>query len=412
MLFKHKLLVIMTAFAMLVSLSIPATAENNTIEYSCDQTTFPTGDDSSFQMNLPFSLKLGQNNYSEVFASINGLISFGNADGTYWDYPQTPSISVAGWDWVTWGDGAYLRYGVTPNTLCIEWSVRQYPNSVGNVTHITLKIVKYPDDSWTGEVTSSGWLPDNLRRGIRYTSGDPIVPIESTFSVNGGRPVETKTCWDNSVIPTTQDCPAEPQPTIEHRSVLCFGNNPYTGAAVQWNGSQRYYLYWDGRIVDIDSVQDACDASRPEFPIPPPSIMNKTITCTGNSAIDNSEIRWTTTQEYKLYWDGRTEDIGSSTELCQASDPSLDNVDAIVVLENGVELPVTVAQALELFNSPSDLINAMFTNPAQFITAISNIGADMTREQKKLAQKAIISSVIVTQVIQSTTAITLVRRVR
>lgn len=408
---KKKLLIILTTFATLFSLSIPAAAEDNTIQYTCDTTVFPSGDDSSFLMNLPFSLTLGQTNYTQVYASINGLLSFGQADGTYWDYPNTPSISVAGWDWVTWGNGAYLRYGVTPNTLCIQWAVRAYPLSSGDLTYITLKIVKYSAGGWTGEITSTGWLPDNLRRGIRFESGQPVVQIASTFSVNGGQPIETKTCWNGSVIPTTDSCPAEPQPTVESRTVTCYGNNPYTGEAASWEGNQRYYLYWNGNTVDIDTVQDACDASRPTFPIPLPVIKDKTITCTGHSAADNSEIRWNTTQQYKLYWDGRTEDIGDATTLCNQSDPSLDNVDAIIVLENGVELPVTVAQALQIFDSPSALINSLFTNPSQFITAISNIGADMTREQKKTAQKALISSVIVTQVVQTTTAISLVRRV-
>ena len=408
---KNKVLAITMSIITLFTLMVPANA-TNTIQYVCNTTTFPAADDSSFRMNLPFSLKLGNTEYSDVYASTNGVLSFGLSDGTYWDYPQTPSISVAGWDWVTWGNGAYLRYGVTENTLCVQWAVRPYPNSSGDLTYIDLKIVKYPNGGWNGEITSTGWLPDSLRRGIRYAAGEPIVNIDTTFSVNGGQPVETKTCWDNSVIPVSQDCPATPQPTIETRQIQCYGNNPYTGEAATWTGNQRYYLYYDGRTEDIDTIQDACDASRPNFPIPPPEIKTKTITCTGNNPVDNSEIRWTTEQQYKLYWDGRVEDIGSSTELCNNSDPSLNNVDAVVVLENGVELTVTVAQALELFDSPSDLVNAIFTNPSQAITAIMNLGADMTREQKKQAQKTIIPAVIVTQIVSTTTSITLIRRVR
>ena len=77
-----------------------------------------------------------------------------------------------------------------------------------------------------------------------------------------------------------------------------------------------------------------------------------------------------------------------------------------------MELTVTVAEALQLFDSPSDLINAVFTNPGQVITAIANIGADMTQEQRKQAQRAVIPAVIVTQVVGATNAITLVRSTR
>lgn len=408
-----RLIILVTSILTLSTLTAPLVFAENNVEYSCNTTTFPAADDSSFQMNLPFSLKLGQTEYSQVFVSTNGVLSFGVSDATYWDYPQTPSVSVAGYDWVTWGDGAYLRYGTTSNTLCIEWAVRPFPQSTGDVTHITLKILKYDNGTWVGEVTSDGWLPDNLRRGIRYNSGENVVEISSTFQVgSGGVPVETKTCWNGAVIPVTEECSPEPLPTIESRTIECSGPNPYTNITENWQAYQRYYLYWNGNKENIDTIEQACNAYKPNFPEPLPEILNKDITCVGNSPRDNSEVRWTAIQQYKLFWDGRTEDIGSATEICNSTDPNLNNVDGIIVLENGVELTVTVAEALELFDSPSDLINAIFTNPGQVITAISNIGADMTREQRKQAQRAVIPAVIVTQIVGATNAITLVRSTR
>lgn len=410
---KIKLFAIIVAILGVISINIPVVMANNSVEYVCNTTTFPAADDSSFQMNLPFSLKLGQTEYEQVFVSTNGVLSFGVADATYWDYPNTPSISVAGYDWVTWGDGAYLKYGVTANTLCIKWAVRPYPQSTGNLTYIELRILRYDNGTWVGEITSDGWLPENLRRGIRYQAGESVVAIDSTFQVgDGGIPVETKECWNGAVIPVTEQCAEEPQPTIESRTLTCTGPNPYTQVTETWQAYQRYYLYWNGNTEDIDTVEEACNAYKPNFPEPLPEIRNKNINCIGNSPIDNSEVRWTAIQQYKLYWDGREEDIGSATEICNSTDPNLDNVDGIIVLENGVELTVTVAQALELFESPSDLINAIFTNPGQVATAIMNIGADMTREQRKQAQRAVIPAVIVTQIVGSTTAITLVRSTR
>lgn len=409
---RKKLLVIITVWVSAITLSIPAFAADTGVEYACSQTTFPAADDSSFQMVLPFSLKLGQTEYQNVYVSTNGVLSFGVSDYTYWAYPNTPSISVAGWDWVTWGEGAYLRYGVTSNTLCIQWAVRPYPQSTGEITYIDLKVLRYPDGTWVGEITSTGWLPTDLRRGIRYNSGENVVQISNTFQVgDGGVPVETKTCWNGAVIPVTEQCSSEPQPTIQTRTVSCSAPNPYTNVTETWAGVQRYYLYWDNRTEDIDTLQEACDSSKPVFPEPLPEIRNKNITCTGNSPIDNSEMRWTAIQQYKLYWDGRTEDIGNQTEICNTTDPNLNNVDAIIVLDNGVELTVSVAQALQLFESPSDLVNAIFTNPGQVATAIMNIGADMSREQRKQAQRAIVPAVIVTQVVTATSAVTLVRRV-
>jgi hypothetical protein len=338
-------------------------------------------------------------------------MSFGQADITYWDYPSTPSISLAGNDWVTWGSDAYMRYGTTSNTLCIEWAVRPYPDSSGPITYITFHAVRYANGFWTGEITVTGANAGaNYRRGIRYTSSEPIVPVDATFQVGaGGVPVETKTCWDGSVIPTTDTCLPEPDPQLMLRPITCSGANPYTGALETWGAQQQYNLYWNNVEEDLETYEEACAASAPNFPEPPPTIQNRDVICRGTDT-NGQDSTWIISIQYRLYWDGRTEDIQDQTQECIASDPNLDNVDAIVVLENGVELTVTVAEALELFESPSDLLSAVFTNPGQVVTAVMNIGADMTPAQRKQSQRAIIPAVVVTQVIASTSAITLIRR--
>lgn len=407
---RFKLFAALSVFALIGFAPLVTPAQADTATFNCSQTTFPAGDDSSFQMNLPFSLNLGTTNYTNVYASINGVLSFGASDGTYWDYPQTPSISVAGNDWVTWGNGAYLRYGTTANTLCVQWAVRPYPNTTGDLTYIELHVTRYANGGWDGVVTSSGPLPSNLRRGIRFQANQAVVPVASTFTVNGGRPVETHTCWDNSVIPIDQTCTPEPAPTIQTRTVQCTWTNPYTQAQVSGTADQHYYLYWDNHTIDIDTVSAACIAAIPTFVPPPPTVQTRQVPCTGNNPVDNSAVNWAAAQRYNLFWDGHTEDIDNATDVCQSSDPNLNNVDAITVLDNGVELTVTVAQALQLFNSPSDLINAMFSNPGQVATAILHIGADMTPAQRKQSQRAIVPAVVVAQVIAGTSAVTLIRR--
>lgn len=413
-LFHGRVAISLMAFVSLMGLpllaSFPAQA-SDTPEYVCDQQTFPSADDSSFRLDLPFSLKLGEHSYSDVFASTNGVLSFGTSDATYWAYPNTPSISVAGWDWVTWGDGAFLRYGTTESTLCVDWSVRPFPDSVGSLTHITLKVALNSDGTWDGEITSSGWLPPELRRGIRFQPNEDVVPIEATFSVGRtGVPVQTQTCWDGSVIPVTDTCPAEPQPEERTEPVQCTGTNPYTQEPSSWNGYRLYLLFWDGRIQYEETVQSACDRAAPSYPIPLPVEHTRTVSCEGYEPVSGGRVTWTAEQRYELYWDGRMVDLESQTAVCNLTDTNLANVDAIVVLENGVEITLTVAQALTLFDSPSDMIHAIFTNPGQVITAIANIGADMSPEQKKRAFRAMVPAVIVSQIVQSTNAITLVRK--
>ena len=156
----------------------------------CNTYTYTGDDDSAYAANLPFTLKLGETEYENVYISTNGTLTFGIPDGTYWDYPQTPSVSVAGYDWVTFGQGAYLSFGSTENTFCAEWSVRPFPQSGGELTQIRLVINKYSNGTWHGEIVTFGWTPDNLRRGIRFAQGEPVVTIEAAFDVgNGGIPV-------------------------------------------------------------------------------------------------------------------------------------------------------------------------------------------------------------------------------
>jgi hypothetical protein len=183
----------------------------------CNTYTYTGHDDIAYPANLPFTLKLGLTEYENVYVTTNGTLTFGNPDATFHDYPQTPSVSVAGYDWVTWGEGAYVSFGSTENTLCVEWSIRPFPQSQGELTQIRLVINKYPSGTWHGEVTTFGWLPNDLRRGIRYVQGEPVVTIAAAFDVgNGGIPVEVEPAptpssfTDPPVVPTP-----EPTETVE-----------------------------------------------------------------------------------------------------------------------------------------------------------------------------------------------------
>jgi hypothetical protein len=64
--------------------------------------------------------------------------------------------------------------------------------------------------------------------------------------------------------------------------------------------------------------------------------------------------------------------------------------------ENGNEVIITadVAAALVLLESPSELIGAIFSDPGQAITAVLNIGADMSTEEREESTKAVVATVI------------------
>jgi len=68
--------------------------------------------------------------------------------------------------------------------------------------------------------------------------------------------------------------------------------------------------------------------------------------------------------------------------------------------ENGNEVVITaeVAAALEVLANPAELLNAIFTDPAQALLALGSIGADMSPEERAQSEKTVVAAVIVGQI--------------
>jgi hypothetical protein len=341
----------------------------------CNTYTFTGHDDSAYPANLPFTLKLGQTEYENVFVTTNGTLTFGNPDATFHDYPQTPSLSVAGYDWVTFGQGAYVSFGSTANTLCVEWSLRPYPQSQGDLTQIRLVINKYPNGTWHGEVTTFGWLPNDLRRGIRYEQGAPVVTIAGAFDVgDGGVPVEVEPAPTPSsfeeppVIPTpepTLEPSPEPIPSVEPSL------NPEPTPIPEPSQSES---------PSIEPTPEPTPSPEPVvIPVPEP-------TPSPEPSVPDVEpvpvVEPTPTPSE------------SAQELVQVSPEPV----APDLVPDLVPAPEPVNEQVVILEVPSALasvpgIVALF----QAAEAFMNIGSDMTDEQREESQSVVVAAVIVTQ---------------
>jgi hypothetical protein len=80
--------------------------------------------------------------------------------------------------------------------------------------------------------------------------------------------------------------------------------------------------------------------------------------------------------------------------------------DQPVMLDNGVILFAEVADALEIFENPSEILGAVFTDPGKALTAVANVGADMTPEKREESQKIVVASIIAVQAVAATNLIT------
>jgi hypothetical protein len=346
---------------------LTAPADANVV---CNTYTYRGDDDSAFAANLPFTLSLGSTEYSNVFVSTNGTLTFGQPDGTYWDYPQTPSVSVAGYDWVSFGEGAYLSFGSTENTFCAEWSVRPFPQSTGELTQIRLVINRSNDGGWHGEVVTFGWTPANMRRGIRFEQGQPVVPIEAAFDVNGGIPIEVppapipSSFTDAPVLPTPVPTQTpEPEPTA---SVVPTLNPTPTPTPVPTPESTQ---------SESPSPESTPIVTPSVIPTPEPS----------------------ETPEVVIPVPSPTPTISPTPEIVPEETPEPQPTRAIAAPVSPVEeflAQVDIELPTYLENIPGAV------QIAAAAEAIMAIGSDMTPEQREESQGVVVAAVIVGQLAQ------------
>lgn len=287
-------------------------------EQPCNQFSWTGEDDSAHQMSLPYSLPLGNTTYSTTYVTTNGTLTFGTPDANFSSYPNTPSISLAGYDWVTFGQGTSLSYGVTSTGFCVEWKVRPFPQSSGNITTIKLTVDTSRLPTWSGIVETTGWLPADLRRGIRFQSGEEVVQISEAFTINGGLPVEMQTCWDGTIIPMSGTCPAEPPPgqcwdgsTVAYNQT-CPPVPPDTqcwdGTWVAWSQTcppePQPITCWDGSVIPYNQT----------CPIEPQ------VTCWDNSVV-HYQSECTPTPPNIVCWNG---EVIAWNETCPQMPPPIE----------------------------------------------------------------------------------------
>jgi hypothetical protein len=183
-------------------------------------------------MNLNTPLEFGGTVYNgNIYVSPKGTVTFGQGDYTFWDYPQTPSISIASWDYHAfpnqmdqsgwnpgWGIGneLYVRYGSTATSICVDWKVLPWGQSSGNPVYIRLIAEVNPVNyTWTPTYQVSSTAPAGARYGVRYTQGGEVFPLNiQTISEPPAPAPVVPPAPSPSPSPTPSPTPSpEPTPT-------------------------------------------------------------------------------------------------------------------------------------------------------------------------------------------------------
>lgn len=451
--FLSYLLLIPITLAGSIFFVAPMTQANTPL--TCNMQSFSGADDTGYRMDIPFSLYLGSQDYNNIYVTTNGTITFGELDATYWDYPQTPSVSLAGWDWVTWGEGAYVSYGYNQDSFCIEWSVRPFPQSTGDLTQIRLVVNKFADASWHGEIVTFGWIPDNVRRAIRYERGQDVVTMAAAFDVNGGVPIEVEpapapTSFEEPVVIPTPTQSAEPTP--EPTDTVQPTPSPTEQSPEPEPTESASPSNPTPEPSATDTAQPQPQISEPAMPQPEetfspspiPSESSLVVPVPLPSQTQSPKPKPSSPSEPTLSpaQSPAPDPSPSSTEIPSNNITTEDTLEQIleeynsmeaipfsvlqesglsysdlpesqpVVLDNGVVLTAGVADALQSFENIDLFLATLITDPGKLVKAFANVGADMTPEKRKESQVVVISVIIYAQFMNGLSAAnTLMRRI-
>jgi len=150
------------------------------------------GDDVSYQIPIATTINFDGVQYSAVYATTNSVITFGNPDNTYWDYPQTPSISLYSMDWVIYPSTA--GWGRPDESMIISYSeggfqidmnlrpiwLQSQPEPVNIVINAAITNTGGLAISYSTAFPATGVAENyaGLRTGVRLHNGQ-VVSLES-----------------------------------------------------------------------------------------------------------------------------------------------------------------------------------------------------------------------------------------
>ena len=326
------------------------------------------GDDVSYQIPLTVSIVYDGTTYQNVYATTNSVITFGNPDGTYWDYPVTPSISIESRDWWALPDrmpDTHFIINVSDGGFQVDGSYRPYGMMTGDVTSIIITAQIQTDGTVAYTYAIDGPLYGGERTGARLTDGTIVTLEEAGVTQVEEAPVLEPEPVAPEPEPVTPE--PEPEPTPEP--------TPQPQPEIRPIGP----IFQPEPEPVVEEVTPE-ELPVEEEPLPTPS--------EPEPQPETQPVEPEVPEEV----------------LPVEPKPVVESHEKSITLSNGVVLTAQQAVAIELLQNPVELLQELFTNPAAAFAALAQVGADMSPEVRERSEEVVVAAVIVGNIASAASA--------
>ena len=342
----------------------------------------PGGDDVSYQIPLTVSVVYDGVTYENVYATTNSVITFGRPDGTYWDYPTTPSISIESKDWWVLPQqmpDTHFILNVSDGGFQVDGTYRPYGTFTGDTTNIVITAQIQTDGTVAYTYAVSGPLAGNERTGARLTDGT-VVPLEQANIIEVEEPVVLEPePVPPAPVPEPPVVDPEPEPSPE----------PQPQPEPSLPPMPPYEPPAPPVEPEPEPVEPQPEPPVEEVPAPPtpepepelPPIVDPT---------PEPE------PEAPVVVEPEEESTPLEPPVVSVEDVNLESLppDTPVELANGVVVTAQVAMAVELLQNPAEFVQNLLTDPVAALTALGSVGADLPPEVREEAEKVVVAAVI------------------
>jgi hypothetical protein len=378
--FRNSLTVFFILFNSMFLFPMMARAE----DVASEVTTIVTagGDDVSYHIPLTVSVVYDGVTYENVYATTNSVITFGRPDGTYWDYPVTPSISIESRDW--WAlpqqmPDTHFILNVSEGGFQVDGKYRPYGTFTGDTTSIIITAQIQTDNTVAYTYAVEGPLAGNERTGARLTDGT-VVPLEQA-----------------NIIEVEEAPVLEPEPTppapVPEPPVVIPDPEPTPEPQPQPEPSFPPMPPYEPPVQPVEPEP------LPVEPQPEPPVEEVPVPVTPEPEPELPSIpdpEPLPEEEAPVVVEPEEESTPLEPPVVSVEDVNLESLapNTPVELANGVVVTAQVAMAVELLQNPAEFVQNLLTDPGAALEALGSVGADLPPEVREEAEKVVVAAII------------------